>query len=184
MCLHCSFQATSVHVNMGWCATDQNVAWMVLPSVRHAMPDGRSTTIRPRVFVRADTTKHKYEVVLCGNLHCRYVANTCTCDHGVPQTAAGCPWNGAPKCVSCNTGWTLQREKAQCIRTRLHVHIQNKIIFAHACHAFVGNVCTCDNGVPPTGVYCPVNGAVKCESCNAGWTINDARSQCTRTCFV
>ena len=47
---------------------------------------------------------------------------------------------------------------------------------------FLGNVCTCSNGVAETGVGCPVKGEAKCESCNAGWAINSAKTECIRTC--
>ena len=45
----------------------------------------------------------------------------------------------------------------------------------------VGNVCTCKNGVAETGAHCPVGGGAKCLVCNAGWTVNRARTACLRT---
>ena len=44
------------------------------------------------------------------------------------------------------------------------------------------NICTCENGVAPTAASCPVNGAAECVSCNTGWTINNERTECIRTC--
>ena len=45
-----------------------------------------------------------------------------------------------------------------------------------------GNVCVCDHGVAATGAKCPVHGSAKCVSCNVGWTMNVARTDCTRKC--
>ena len=46
----------------------------------------------------------------------------------------------------------------------------------------VANGCTCKNGVAESGANCPVNGAVKCASCNTGWRINHAKTECIRKC--
>ena len=46
----------------------------------------------------------------------------------------------------------------------------------------IGNTCVCKNGVGEVGVGCPAIGAEKCASCKAGFTINHARTKCTRTC--
>ena len=124
--------------------------------------------------------------------------NYCTCDNGVGQTGAGCPVEGTAKCASCNAGFTLNDRRGECIRTCARVPIctctsKPIIILKHdlassvllQCtylHRLLGNVCACDNGVAQSGAECPVNGATKCASCNAGWTINDGRTECTRTC--
>ena len=44
-----------------------------------------------------------------------FAENQCKCDKGVSQIGAGCPINGAAKCASCNTGWTLNQDKTKCI---------------------------------------------------------------------
>ena len=41
-------------------------------------------------------------------------------------------------------------------------------------------MCTCTNGVALSGAGCHVNGAVKCASCNKGWTINEELTACIR----
>ena len=53
------------------------------------------------------------------------VVNTCTCNNGVAETGAGCSVNGAARCKSCKTGWTITTARTKCI-------------------------CKCDNGV----VFC------------------------------
>ena len=145
--------------------------------------------------INHDQTQCKCTCVLFGisfcarnaNLVCLLplLGNICTCKNGVAQTGADCVVNGAAKCQSCNAGFTTNHPRTECIRTCVHAGNQsNCMLFMDTTlFCFAANTCTCKNGVGETGVYCPVNGAVKCESCNAGWTINDARSECIRKCF-
>ena len=46
--------------------------------------------------------------------------NACTCKNGVAPIGIECPVNGAAKCLSCNTGWTINRDKTACTCTCLH----------------------------------------------------------------
>ena len=50
-----------------------------------------------------------------------------------------------------------------------------------SCWNVPGNSCTCKNGAAQVGEGCPFDGAVKCAFCNIGWTINPAKTACTRT---
>ena len=52
-------------------------------------------------------------------MHCDSAANVCTCHNGVGQTGAACPVSGAAKCSSCNSGWTLNDDKTECIGARI-----------------------------------------------------------------
>ena len=54
---------------------------------------------------------------------------------------------------------------------------------SHLIFPCVVNGCTCHNGVGATGTACPAHGAVKCASCNAGFTLNHDSTACTRTCL-
>ena len=44
-----------------------------------------------------------------------FAVNVCTCNNGVATTHSQCPANGAAKCASCATGFTLTHDKTQCI---------------------------------------------------------------------
>ena len=55
-------------------------------------------------------------------------------------------------------------------------------ICAYLSEHFLGNICTCENGVEQTGADCPTNGAAKCDSCDTGWTISLAKTACSGTC--
>ena len=107
----------------------------------------------------------------------------CTCENGVAQLGVHCPVNGAAKCASCNSGWTINHESTKCIRTCLHSRMKrqqcNNGAVAPLNCLFVVNTCTCTNGVAQIGVHCPTHGAAKCASCNAGFTINQVRTECT-----
>ena len=46
---------------------------------------------------------------------------------------------------------------------------------------FPVKMCTCKNGVGETDGGCPVDGAAKCKSCNAGYKMNTERTECIRT---
>ena len=56
-------------------------------------------------------------VILCACMHCDLAVNVCTCHNGVPQAGAGCPFSGAPKCASCNVGFTISHDGTKCART-------------------------------------------------------------------
>ena len=111
--------------------------------------------------------------------HCTAAANKCTCDNGVPQTGAGCLVVGAAECSSCNAGWTINRDRTECIRTS-HARVNTELSSIFSCwHCDSAvNMCTCLNGVGQAGPGCPVNGAAKCLACNSGWTINDDKTEC------
>ena len=47
----------------------------------------------------------------------------------------------------------------------------------------VVNGCTCHNGMGATGTACPAHGGVKCASCNVGFTVNHAGTECIGTCL-
>ena len=117
------------------------------------------------------------------SIGCYLVANVCTCENGVAQLGVDCTVNGAAKCSSCNSGWTINHDSTKCIRTCLHLNKKsqqsNNGAVAPLHCLFVVNTCTCKNGVAPIGVHCPAHGAAKCVSCNAGFTINQARTECT-----
>ena len=121
----------------------------------------------------------------CANLSCDFAANVCKCDNGVAQVAAGCIATGASKCLSCNTGWTINRDGTECIRTcqffSARTHPQPILCLCLHWH-FLVNACTCDNGVGQTGAGCAVNGAAKCAACNPGWTANHDNTKCIREC--
>ena len=57
---------------------------------------------------------------------------------------------------SCNTGWSVSADKAKC----------------------VANVCSCQNGIAPSGEKCPIDGVKKCASCNTGWRLNSGKTEC------
>ena len=115
----------------------------------------------------------------------------CICTNGVASTGANCPENGASKCVSCSTGWRINNDRTECTSKSAHCHVHKNISKHKALHPFVlcvaENICTCENGVAPTGSGCPVNSAAKCTSCNTGWTINNQKTKCIGTyahCFM
>ena len=51
----------------------------------------------------------------------------------------------------------------------------------HVLFDIVANKCACPNGVGMTGSGCDKDGDYKCASCNPGFTLNDARTQCIGT---
>lgn len=55
--------------------------------------------------------------------HRNSVGNTCVCKHGVAQLGVYCPVNGAANCLSCNTGFTINSDNTECIRTFGHSNI-------------------------------------------------------------
>ena len=115
------------------------------------------------------------------------VGNICTCKNGVAETGVGCPVDRTSKCMSCNTGWTINLARTACLCTCAYFRMYGQLPIACVCVTycncrFAVNVCTCNNGVAQTGVNCLTNGAAKCVSCNTGWTINQARTECIRTC--
>ena len=51
------------------------------------------------------------------------------------------------------------------------------------CVCVSANKCECDNGVAMSGTFCTKHGAAMCKECNAGFTINTAKTKCAGTCF-
>ena len=85
-----------------------------------------------------DTHEYDYSVsaMFCECL--ARAANGCACPNSVATTGAGCPANGAAKCASCNTGFTLTHDKTQCIgectvRTCVRIHCSPKLLYARIC---------------------------------------------------
>ena len=69
---------------------------------------------------------------------CCFAANVCTCNHGVALIGPQCPANGAAKCASCASGFTLAHDKTQCIgectvRTCVRIHCSPKLLYARIC---------------------------------------------------
>ena len=60
---------------------------------------------------------------------------------------------------SCDVGWKVSDDKAKCI----------------------ANQCKCLNGAGTSEANCPVDGALKCESCNAGFELNQEKMSCDGT---
>ena len=113
---------------------------------------------------------------------CRFVGNVCTCTNGVAKDGSDCPVNAAAQCKSCNAGWTINHAGTECIGTSCasrdeqpckRVDPVRFTLFRNT-----GNLCVCNNGVAQSFAGCPANGAAKCKSCNAGWTINHAATEC------
>ena len=50
-------------------------------------------------------------------MHFDLSVKVCTCHNGAPKAGVGCPASGAPKCASCNLGFTISHDGTQCIRT-------------------------------------------------------------------
>ena len=161
-------------------------------NARRATPGSQSITREQSVFVRvrayACKKMPKYTVLVSAlvSVMC-YAANTCTCHNGVAQTGAGCPFNGAAKCLTCNVGWTISHDKTKCFGACAHFCIREPIITNYAVvsmfmFVLAANTCKCENGVAQSGARCSVNGASKCSLCNLGWTINHASTECIRTC--
>ena len=72
----------------------------------------RQNWVHPYVFIFVPSKRAAKD-----NLLSFLTGNTCTCTNGVPETGADCPVNGAPKCASCNFGWTRTHDCTKCIRT-------------------------------------------------------------------
>ena len=60
---------------------------------------------------------------------------------------------------SCDVGWKVSEDKDKCI----------------------ANQCKCLNGAGTSEANCPVDGAFKCESCNAGFELNQEKMSCDGT---
>ena len=45
----------------------------------------------------------------------------------------------------------------------------------------VANVCSCPNGIAPSGEKCPIDGAKKCASCNSGFRLGQDQTACDGT---
>ena len=56
-------------------------------------------------------------VILRTLMHFDLAVKVCTCHNGAPKAGVGCPASGAPKCASCNVGFTISHDGTQCIRT-------------------------------------------------------------------
>ena len=52
---------------------------------------------------------------------------------------------------ACNTGWGVSEDKAECL----------------------ANKCLCPNGIASTGAKCVSDGAERCESCDAGFKLDN-----------
>ena len=135
---------------------------------------------------------HPYRIkawLTCLLLICNKTVNICTCYNGVAQTAAECPVNGILKCKSCNVGWTINHDSTKCISTFAHFCFHESLSKPEfrpcwfPCE-LLENTCTCINGVAESGARCPVDGVANCKSCNTGWTINLAGTECTRTLYA
>ena len=137
------------------------------------------------VFDMAKQQQTKVDIVRSVCYH-EPVANVCTCENGVAPLGVNCPVNGAAKCVLCNSGWTISDDHTKCNCTFAHSRINQQTISRPylnrlAFSLLAVNTCICKNGLPQTGVHCPVNGAAKCASCNVGFTFNQAKTECIRT---
>ena len=116
------------------------------------------------------------------------VATACACKNGVALPGVHCAVHGVVICASCNTGFTMNHARNACIRTSVlsRMLINLTIVNCRFCTRLwfdlVANSCTCKNGVGETGAGCPAHGAVKCASCNHGFTINHAKTECICTC--
>ena len=64
-----------------------------------------------------DINEHKFDANMAKSVRYHFVANMCTCKNGVPQLGAHCPVNGAARCLSCNSGWTISQDGTKCICT-------------------------------------------------------------------
>ena len=52
------------------------------------------------------------------------VVNGCVCHNGVAEIGTGCTTDGASKCASCKTGFTINHERTKCIRTYTHFRVR------------------------------------------------------------
>lgn len=99
----------------------------------------------------------------------------CQCSEGLPSVATQCPLDGLPRCQACNEGYHIATNLA------LSESGPRPPFKQRLC---IENQCKCANGEAATRKQCPVNGALKCESCQVGYTLlNDKciRNQCS--CF-
>ena len=142
---------------------------------------GQSTTTAQSVFVSIYALPRDCNNGAVTSPIFLLAGNSCTCENGVAQTGVHCPTNGVAKCASCNPGWTINHEKTKCIRTYpcSCVELQQQRSAPLICLCAV-NTCTCKNGLAQTGEHCPANGAAKCASCNAGFHMNEAKTECAR----
>ena len=97
-----------------------NGTWLLLERCREmrgvqhrADNQSRQNRVHAYVFARQFNPVPKLNAVV----RCNSTVNACTCENGVGQTGAGCPLNGAAKCASCHTGFTINDERTKCIRT-------------------------------------------------------------------
>lgn len=106
------------------------VVWTVTPSARRAMWGGRLPTIKPSVNVRvyylAFPLAQETLISIAQVCLLPLLGNICTCENGVAQTGVGCVVSGAAKCQSCNTGFTTNHARTECIRTWVNVGKQSK----------------------------------------------------------
>ena len=160
---------------------------MALQNALRARLDGPSITPALRVIVCIlifACKKSKYAKIINARAHNGVAVNTCTCTDGVAYTGVDCPVNGAEKCESCRPGFSVLALKDRIICARTCKHFSEHIVYTSAVYSFrhcTANVCACNNGVAQTGECCPVNGAAKCKSCNAGWSLNHDKTKCTRS---
>jgi len=110
----------------GLCSGDQRSAAAVLLSRicesrrgLNAKPDGQSIMPGRSAFVSVSLLTWRSPMKYC-RLHvrlcCALADNSCTCQNGVAQTGVECSVDGAARCMSCNTGWTANLDRTQCIR--------------------------------------------------------------------
>ena len=96
------------------------------------------------------------------HLHGRCNVVKCSCLNGIGSSGANCPSDGANRCDSCNTGWRVSSNKAQCI----------------------ANECSCENGKAATGAKCATHGSKICENCDAGFKLDSDKLSCAGTVLL
>jgi len=83
---------------------------------------------------------------------------TCKCKNGTAAVWPECDTDGEKKCASCDDDLQLDDE-GKCVKNP---------------------ECVCENGTPAAAEKCTTDGAAICEKCNAGFELNDDKTECTK----
>ena len=106
---------------------------MVLLNASLATPGGTLTTMQPSALVRVSRlhpfANKTWDEEMIGRACCPVAVNKCVCNNGFAPIDGHCAVDGAAKCASCKTGWTINQFRTECIRT--YIHEEPNVLIKH-----------------------------------------------------